>query len=178
VTLLPPAGAVSSGSLTSLTLTAILRGDFNRDGHVNAADVPPMLTALADLNTFQSARGLSATDLLTIGDIDHDGRVTNGDVQSLLNLLKSGGGSITAVPEPASIVLLALALPGLAFAVVRRSSKRVAVWLVVVLMSTVRLQLGCVIYSVRRASRRFPVGANPTRPIGRSAGSNQSGARR
>ena len=29
---------------------------------------------------------------------------------------------------------------------------------------------------VCRESRRFPVGANPTRPIGRSAGSNQSGA--
>ena len=32
--------------------------------------------------------------------------------------------------------------------------------------------------SVRRESRRFPAGANPARPIGRSAGSNQSGARR
>ena len=31
---------------------------------------------------------------------------------------------------------------------------------------------------VCRESRRSPVGANPTRPIGRSAGSNQSGARR
>ena len=31
-----------------------------------------------------------------------------------------------------------------------------------------------VIYSVRRESRRSPVGANPIRPIGRSAGSNQS----
>ena len=29
-------------------------------------------------------------------------------------------------------------------------------------------------YSVRRESRRSPVGANPIRPIGRSAGSNQS----
>ena len=29
---------------------------------------------------------------------------------------------------------------------------------------------------VCRVSRRFPVGANPTRPIGHSAGSNQSGA--
>ena len=30
------------------------------------------------------------------------------------------------------------------------------------------------IYSVRRESRRSPVGANSIRPIGRSAGSNQS----
>jgi len=31
----------------------------------------------------------------------------------------------------------------------------------------------CVIKRVRRESRRSPVGANPTRPVGRSAGSNQ-----
>ena len=41
-----------------------------------------------------------------------------------------------------------------------------------------RYPSGCVGNSVRRESRRSPVGANPTRPIGRSAGSNQSGARR
>ena len=41
VTLLPPTGVVTSSSLTSLTLTAIAcGGDFSRDGHVNAADVP------------------------------------------------------------------------------------------------------------------------------------------
>ena len=45
--------------------------------------------------------------------------LTNADVQALLTLLKSGGGSLAAVPEPASLVLLA-ALPGLALAVVLR----------------------------------------------------------
>ncbi len=38
VTLLPPVGVVSSNSLTSLTLTAVLWGDFNTDGAVDAAD--------------------------------------------------------------------------------------------------------------------------------------------
>jgi hypothetical protein len=65
--------------------------------------------------------GLSDSNVLTIGDINHSGAVTNADVQALLNVLKSGGGSVDPVPEPASIVLMAIALPALAFAVVRRS---------------------------------------------------------
>jgi PEP-CTERM motif len=38
VTLLPPAGVVSSNNLTSLTLTAVLPGDYNENGVVDAAD--------------------------------------------------------------------------------------------------------------------------------------------
>ena len=98
-------------------------GDFNRDGHVNAADLPAMLAALTDLNRYLSANSLTDADLLAIGDIDGSGSVTNVDVQALLTLLKTGGGSVASVPEPASIVLIAIALPGLVFAVFcRRSS--------------------------------------------------------
>jgi fibronectin-binding autotransporter adhesin len=104
-----------------LSVTATLRGDFNRDGHVTAADIPAMLTALTDLNAYASNNSLSPTQLASIGDFDNSGAVTNRDIQGLLDLVASlGGGAVTAVPEPASILLLALALPAFAW-VVRRT---------------------------------------------------------
>ena len=72
---------------------ALLAGDFTLDGHVNGADVSAMLTALADLNAFKTSHSLSAADLLAVGDVNHNGSVTNADLQSLLSLLVSGGGS-------------------------------------------------------------------------------------
>jgi Bacterial Ig domain len=85
--------------------TTPLAGDFTLDGHVNAADVSAMLTALADLNAFKTAHSLSPADLLAIGDVNHDGAVTNRDLQALLSLLISGGGSgseAAASPSAAS----------------------------------------------------------------------------
>ena len=105
-------------SATEMFLTLVpLPGDFNNDGHVNGADIQAMLAALVDRNGYQSSRGISNADLLAIGDINGDGVVNNADLQALLNLLKSGGGSAAAVPEPASIVLLALAASLLALSV-------------------------------------------------------------
>ena len=101
-----------------------LPGDFNRDGHVNAADIPAMIAALTDLNAYKSANSLTSAQLLSIGDIDLSATLNNADVQALLSLLKSGGGSLAAVPEPASIVLMALALPGLVFAAARRRGSK------------------------------------------------------
>jgi hypothetical protein len=109
----------SSSSIFTATLPPLL-GDINRDAHVDMADVPAMLVALTDLNSYKSNNALTDVALLSIADIDFSGVINNADVQALLTLLKSGGGSNGAVPEPASAALIALALPCFAFAVVRR----------------------------------------------------------
>jgi hypothetical protein len=75
--------------------TFLVHGDWNLDGSLTAADVPAMMQALANLASYQSSHSLSNAQLLFIGDNDHDGQITNGDVQGEIHLL------ITAPPGPA-----------------------------------------------------------------------------
>lgn len=87
-------------------------GDFNRDGHVDATDIASMQAALSDLNGWyasMTALGLNPTQENLIADVNKDGVVNNADMQKLLGILASGGGS-ESVPEPASVVLLGLAV--------------------------------------------------------------------
>jgi hypothetical protein len=107
----------------SLSDTNFLLGDVNLDTHVNVADISAMMTALSDLSKYQSTNGpgggaLTSGQLLQIADLTPDNLVTNTDVQGLIVYLANNAGalpapgdSITAVPEPASLVLLLLALP-------------------------------------------------------------------
>jgi hypothetical protein len=100
-----------------------LSGDLNLDGHVNAADVKAMTSALTGLNSFQSTNSLNNYGLKSIADVDGDGQVTNADMQALLNKLTAGGGSTTSVPEPASIALAGLGFFGLSIAMGRKLRK-------------------------------------------------------
>jgi rhamnogalacturonan endolyase len=86
-------GAVSG---SAAVMVAYLKGDLNIDGHLDTADFVTMLGALANISGYQNGRNLSNQDLLAIADIDGDNHVTNADLQALLNLLISGGGSGSA----------------------------------------------------------------------------------
>ena len=80
-----------------------------------------MLAALSDLQTYASNNSLSPTQLAAIGDFDNSGTVTNRDLQGLLDLVVGlGGGSVAAVPEPSSMVLLGFGALAIAF---RRRSR-------------------------------------------------------
>ena len=96
----------------------LVPGDFNRDGRVDAADIVSMLTALADLSAYQSAKNLTGPQMTLLGDLNGDGSVSNADIQALLDLVAGGGGSIAGVPEPSTLILAPL---GLVCLILRRS---------------------------------------------------------
>src|SRR5262249_22519833 len=74
---------------------------------ISAADIAASVSALADFNAYETLHHLTDDALKRIGDLDGDGKVTNEDLQGLLNLLAdaSGGGALSAVPEPAAWLL-------------------------------------------------------------------------
>jgi hypothetical protein len=84
------------------------------------------------LSTIRSNNSLifDSADMLDLADLNNDNLTSNADVQALIVLLANGGGSapgggsLSAVPEPGSIVLAGLALPALAYALRRRSVQR------------------------------------------------------
>jgi polygalacturonase len=104
----PGSGGLSTYGLTNLTDTGpeLLPGDFNRDGQVTTADIPAMMAALADLADYQTANSLSDAQLDVIADVNDDFQINNLDLQALISqLAASGGGSLSAVPEPSALIL-------------------------------------------------------------------------
>jgi hypothetical protein len=114
--------ADTTGALSVID-SNFLPGDFNRDGHVDAADFLPAMKALTNPTGYEAQYGVSPADLQIIGDLNGDTKFTNADLQFLLVYLKSGGGSTSTVPEPASLVLLSVG--ALAIAICRRSRSTV-----------------------------------------------------
>lgn len=90
------AGAVTSGL-----------GDVNQDGHVDAKDIVALEHFLTNETGYANSIGIGVDQLSAIADVNGDGHLTNADLQALLNYLKAGNGS-TSVPEPTSLMLLAI----------------------------------------------------------------------
>ncbi len=79
---------------------APIRGDFNGDGHFNAADIAAMENALSDLNSYQTARSFTNPDMEYLGDFNGDGVINNADLQGMINALLSGDGSTPPSRSP------------------------------------------------------------------------------
>jgi hypothetical protein len=105
----------------------ILAGDMNFDGHVDAKDIAAMQLALTNmtsyLSTYGTANGVTAANIGNYADVTGGGKFNNSDLQALLNYLKAGDGSASAVPEPASVMLLGMSYPAL-FWIARRRAVR------------------------------------------------------
>jgi hypothetical protein len=64
-----------------------IEGDWSLNGELTNADIQSCLDAMRDLSTYESAHGLSFSDVLSFGDLNHDGQINNVDLTALENLL-------------------------------------------------------------------------------------------
>jgi hypothetical protein len=86
-------------------------GDLNRDSRLDNLDVKAPIGALTNPTGFEAAHGLTATDFVSIGDLDGKGDVTIADVSALEKVLTGnsvGIGSTSQVPEPTASALAAI----------------------------------------------------------------------
>ena len=115
----------SDFEIVPLSTTRLLLGDVNQNQHVNAADILPFEGAFVEFERHESSHSFDLADTLDILDVNHDGQISNADLQSFLLYLKGGNGSL-AVPEPSSIVLGLLGMAGLATMARRRRQRTAA----------------------------------------------------
>jgi len=92
-------------TLTDFVIDALLIGDMDGSGAVNNNDITPFVLALTDRPTYLAT--YPGIDPDVIGDIDGSGVLNNNDITLFVTLLTTGSYP-QAVPEPATMALLAL----------------------------------------------------------------------
>jgi hypothetical protein len=97
-----------SGTFAIEWSPVLIPGDLDQDGSVTVTDVPAMMSALSDLDTYKSARGLTDEQLTELGDLDNSGTFTNADVQALISKLADRAEQVqlTAISEPSSVLMM------------------------------------------------------------------------
>jgi hypothetical protein len=110
----------------------IILGDYTFDGFVDQGDLPALLNALSDMSKYKSSPNNalygSETRLRQLGNYEMlpDNNlppITNLDIQEQLDYFADHGvGSLTAVPEPDSFVLICIG--GASLALCRRCTRR------------------------------------------------------
>jgi autotransporter-associated beta strand protein len=132
--------------------SAILyRGDVSQDLHVNVADISALEVTLTNVSKYEDGSLLYPgtgthvrsnylsiptfydADVVDVADMNSDNLVNNLDLQGMINYLANnptglpappGGGSLTAVPEPSTIVLTAIGALAVAAGALRNARRR------------------------------------------------------
>ena len=123
------AGASSAGTVYKITGTGFVSpGDFNLDGHIDVSDIAVMEQALTNLSAYEQSHGnLMDWQVKSLGDVNGDGKFNNADIQALITLIANnaanGGGQLTAVSEPATLILCVMGFGVLA---IRRVGRMLA----------------------------------------------------
>jgi hypothetical protein len=103
---------VGSSSVLLQAMGAGVAGDLNGDGLINFGDLTPFVKALTDIPGYEAM--FPGLDRVERCDVSGDGLCNFGDLTPFANLLTGGPGTGTAVPEPTSILLVVMALLGVA----------------------------------------------------------------
>ena len=102
------AAATTTGTVSYVTS---LLGDMNADDVIDDADIPLFVQALVDRAAYNALGHYSPEVVDIIGDLDGSGTFDLGDVGPFKTaVLGAGSASGSAVPEPSTLVLLALGL--------------------------------------------------------------------